>query len=293
MLATLKHFLGAAWTPQLAQDWADAYGLIAKVMVQAAEESEATTPDAWDAEVTAVDRRSLYVIVLQVQPGQPLPFVPGQSMAVEIPERARLWRYLSPANAPRADGSIEFHVQIVPGGQVSGALARVVKPGHRMRLGAAVGQELTLDADRSSDLLMVAGGTGLAPMRAHLEAIDHQWKATGRAPAVHLFQGVRLPWNLYENAMLTRLTERPWFDYTPVVSEDHTYPGAKGLVGSVAASARGWTDRLVMACGSPGMVGHTLTQLRSAGLPDSSIRYEQFATLDEDSQHLHRHRKIG
>lgn len=222
MLATLKHFLGAAWTPQLAQDWADAYGLIAKVMVQAAEESEATTPDAWDAEVTAVDRRSLYVIVLQVQPGQPLPFVPGQSMAVEIPERARLWRYLSPANAPRADGSIEFHVQIVPGGQVSGALARVVKPGHRMRLGAAVGQELTLDADRSSDLLMVAGGTGLAPMRAHLEAIDHQWKATGRAPAVHLFQGVRLPWNLYENAMLTRLTERPWFDYTPVVSEDHT-----------------------------------------------------------------------
>lgn len=48
-----------------------------------------------------------------------------------------------------------------------------------------------------------------------------------------------------------------------------------------------------MACGSPGMVGHTLTQLRSAGLPDSSIRYEQFATLDEDSQHLHRHRKIG
>ena len=287
LLATLKHFLGSEWTPDVASDWAEAYGLIATVMVQAAEESEAVSPDAWVAEVTAVDRRSLDVVVLQVQPEQALPFHPGQSVAVEIPERLRLWRYLSPANAPRPDGSLEFHVQIVPGGQVSGVIARAVKPGHRIRLGAAVGQELTLPDDNGYDLLMVAGGTGLAPMRALVEAIDRKWHATGTAPAVHLFHGVRLPWNLYEHAMLTALSQRPWFDYTPVVSEDPTYPGTKGLVGAAAAAAGDWTGRLAMACGSPAMVSHTVTQLRSVGVPDSTIRYEQFATLDEDSHLLH------
>jgi hemoglobin-like flavoprotein len=36
LLVTLKHFLGAAWTEELASDWAAAYGLIARVMVEAA-----------------------------------------------------------------------------------------------------------------------------------------------------------------------------------------------------------------------------------------------------------------
>lgn len=54
--------------------------------------------------------------------------------------------------------------------------------------------------------------------------------------------------------MLTQLSQRPWFDYTPVVSEDPTYPGTKGLVGAAAAAAGNWTGRLAMACGSPAMV---------------------------------------
>ncbi|HEU0180804.1 MAG TPA: globin domain-containing protein, partial [Agromyces mariniharenae] len=42
LLATLKHFLGDGWTDEVAADWAEAYGLIATVMVKAAEESEST-----------------------------------------------------------------------------------------------------------------------------------------------------------------------------------------------------------------------------------------------------------
>ena len=44
LLATLKQFLGASWTDQLAADWAAAYGVIARVMVEAAEESSETSP---------------------------------------------------------------------------------------------------------------------------------------------------------------------------------------------------------------------------------------------------------
>ena len=116
LLATLKHFLGDGWTDEVAADWAEAYGVIATVMVQAAEAAESTSPASWAGHVTAVDRRGMDLAVIQVRPEPQLSFVPGQSVAVEIPSRPRLWRYLSPANAPRADGTLEFHVQMVPGG---------------------------------------------------------------------------------------------------------------------------------------------------------------------------------
>lgn len=290
LLATLKHFLGERWTDDVAADWAEAYGVIATVMVQAAEESELTSPASWAAEVIAVERRGLDLAVIQVRPEPELPFVPGQSMAVEVPSRPRLWRYLSPANAPRADGTIEFHVQMVPGGQVSSAIVRSLAVGDTIRLGAPVGQELTLDeAERARDLIMVAGGTGLAPLRSHLERLDQEWKSTGWAPRVHLLHGVRLPWNLYENRLLQNLASRPWFTYTPVVSDDPSYPGRKGLVGDVAAERGALHGLLALVCGSPEMVRHTASRLRAAGVDPTDVRFEQFATLDEDSHALHHH----
>jgi NAD(P)H-flavin reductase/hemoglobin-like flavoprotein len=280
LLATLRHFLGSTWTEPLAADWAAAYGLIAKVMVQAAEEAAETTPEWWVADVTGVERRTIDVAVLQVRPRQPLHYLPGQSVAVEVPQRPRLWRYLSPANAPRADGSLEFHVQLVPGGQVSGAVVRSLRAGDAVRLGAPVGGSLTRSAGDRQDLLMVAGGTGLAPLRAVVEQIDREWMAHGTGPNVHLFHGARVPWNLYERELLTQLSARPWFDYTPVISDDRSYPGARGLVGSVAARHQPWQDRAALVCGSPEMTRHTVTELASAGIPRDRIRAEDFNTTD-------------
>ena len=290
LLATLKHFLGEGWTEELAADWAAAYGVIATVMVQAAEESERTSPASWAGQVLAVERRSLDIAVIQVRPDPALPFEPGQAMAVETPLRPRLWRYLSPANAPRSDGTLEFHVQLVPGGLWSGAMVRLLTVGETLRLGAPVGQELTLGQDeRGRDLLMVAGGAGLAPLRAHLERIDQHWQSTGDAPTVHLFHGARVPWNLYEGKLLRDLAARPWFTYTPVISGDPSFPGRKGLVGDIAAEDGARPGLLALVCGSPDMVRHTVSRLRDAGMPSTDIRFEQFATLDEDSHAQHHH----
>ena len=83
--------------------------------------------------------------------------------------------------------------------------------------------------ERERDLIMVAGGAGLAPLRAHLERIDQDWQSTGEAPRVDLFHGARLPANLYENRLLQNLAGRPWFTYTPVVSDDPGLLRAEGL----------------------------------------------------------------
>src|SRR5690606_26999931 len=155
LLATLRQFLGSAWTEELAANWAEAYGLIAKVMVTAAERAEDNEPAWWSAEVVSVERRTLDVTVLHLRPEQPYAYEPGQSFAMEVPSRPRLWRYFSPANAPREDGIIELHVQLVPGGQVSTSIVRSLKQGERVRMGAPVGARLTLDdVDPGSELVL-------------------------------------------------------------------------------------------------------------------------------------------
>jgi NAD(P)H-flavin reductase/hemoglobin-like flavoprotein len=277
LLATLRRFLGPSWTADLADTWAQAYGLVAKVMVAAAEQDEDVAPAVWEADVVRVERRSVEVAVIEVAPRERFPYRAGQSVAVEIPQRPRLWRYFSPANAPDASGRLQFHIQPIAGGLVSSAVVRRLSQGDTIRMGAPVGQQLTLPEDGPlPDLLLVAGGTGLAPLRAVVDQIDRGWEAVGSAPRVRLFHGSRMPWNLYDHEHLNALARKPWFDYTPVVSDDPTYQGAKGLVGTVAAKAGDWSGRTAMVCGSPDMVRYTVQELTAAGIPAASVRREQF-----------------
>lgn len=276
LCATLKHFLGSEWDEELAAEWTAAYQVIARIMVEAAEISSETSPDSWDAEVVSVERRTMDLTLLTIRPGRPFQYRPGQSVSMQIPQRPRQWRYFSPANAPRPDGSLDLHVQQIDGGQVSTAVVRSLKVGDIVKLGAPVGERLTRLADDPRDLLMVAGGTGLAPLRAVLEQVDQEWQRSHRAPRVHLLHGVRMPWHLYDRPRLRELArDRPWFDYTEVVSDDPSHPGTRGQVGKVAAR-QALHERTAMVCGGPQMVAHTLEQLSLAGMHAHHIKYEHF-----------------
>jgi NAD(P)H-flavin reductase/hemoglobin-like flavoprotein len=277
LLATLKQFLGAAWTDELAADWAAAYGVIARTMVEAAEDSSDTTPAWWDAEVVATERRTMDISVIQIRPEPRYDYAPGQSFAMEIPQRPRLWRYFSPANAPREDGTLELHVQQIDGGQVSGAMVRSLRNGDTVRLGAPIGDQLTMPEGERRDLLLVGGGTGVAPLRSLVEQVDSEWRSEGTGRQVHLFHGARVPWNLHDRAVLSELARtRSWFEYTEVVSSDRSFPGARGLVGSVAARHRSWSGWHAKVCGGPEMVTHAVGELRAAGLDADAIGFENF-----------------
>jgi NAD(P)H-flavin reductase/hemoglobin-like flavoprotein len=276
LCATLKHFLGSDWDEELAAHWTAAYQVVARIMVEAAETSTESSPDWWDADVTSVERRTMDLTLLTVQPRRAYQFLPGQSLSMEIPQRPRQWRYFSPANAPRRDSSIDLHVQQIDGGQVSPTVVRSLKVGDTVKLGAPVGERLTRRNDDATDLLMVAGGTGLAPLLAVLEQIDHEWQQSRVAPRVHLLHGVRMAWHLYDRPRLRDLAEkRPWFDYTEVVSDDPSYPGTRGKVGTVAARQELY-GRTAMVCGGPQMVAHTLERLAGAGMHPEQIKYEHF-----------------
>lgn len=276
LLATLEHFSGPEWTFELANDWAEAYRIVSDVMIQAAEAASGQPP-WWDLTVAAVERRTLGVAVLTVEPHAPIPFVGGQSIAVEVPTRPRLWRYYSPATLPGPDGRFELHVRLVPGGPVSTALVQGTQPGDVLRVGAPVGNRLTLSPDSRRDLVMMAGGTGLAPMKALVQ----QLHAEGQRRRVHLFWGTRFHRELYDLPAMHRMAESiDWLRLVPCVS-DEPMVGSQvqtGPVVDVAMRHGPWPDHDVYICGSPEMVRATLDAVRQTGTPRHLVHVEQFGS---------------
>src|SRR5690242_11691249 len=119
LLSAIKKFAGNAWTVEVEHAWAEAYTIFARTMLEAAAADEG--PAWWSATLVSHERRARDLAIVRVQPDHPVPYLPGQYVSVEIPQRPRLWRYLSPANLPRQDGMIEFHVRAVQSGWVSRA----------------------------------------------------------------------------------------------------------------------------------------------------------------------------
>jgi NAD(P)H-flavin reductase/hemoglobin-like flavoprotein len=271
LLATLQHF-DDAWTADLAQDWTEAYQLVAKVMIEAAE-AAAEQPPWWDADVVGHDRRTFDVAVLKVKPRNPFGYQPGQSISLETDLRPKLWRYYSPANAPRPDGTMELHVKARDGGPVSSALVRQLVVGDVLRLGPPLGH-LGLDRDSDRDLLLVAGGMGLAPLKALIDQVAR----FGPKRRVDLFVGARIEEQLYDRSDLDRLAaENPWLAVTYAVSDDKESSLEHGDIGDVVDRHGPWRSRDVYVAGPAPMVEDTLGRLLASGLPHERIRAEVFA----------------
>ncbi len=265
LLATLEHF-DDGWNDELAASWTAAYDLVADVMIRAA--AEVSTPAWWEAEVVSHERRTRDVAVLRLQPRVPLDYLPGQSITLEMDLRPRLWRFFSLATAPRPDGVLEIHVQARDGGPVSSALVRQVAIGDVVRLGPPEG-EMVLDTGSDRDLLMVAGDTGVALMKALIDQVARD----GPARRVDLFVGARTEAALYDRADLQRLQqEHPWLTVTSAVSEDETSALEHGAVADVVIRHGPWASRDAYVAGAGGMVDDTVARLVGHGLPERRIR---------------------
>jgi len=271
LLATLEHF-DDAWSPELAKDWTEAYTLVAEVMIAAADEA-AEQPAWWDADVVGHDRRTLDVAVLQIRPRKRYDYAAGQSVSLESELRPRLWRYYSPANAPRPDGLLELHVKARDGGPVSSVLVRRIGVGDVLRLGPPVGH-LALDRDSDRDLLLVAGGMGLAPMKALVDQVARY----GPPRRVDLFVGFRTEDEVYDGAGLRQLQqENPWLTVTVAVSDDKASALEQGDIADVVLRHGPWLSREVCIAGPGPMVDDTVARLRQHGVPPQRMSSEVFA----------------
>ncbi|MET0450453.1 MAG: FAD-binding oxidoreductase [Mycobacterium sp.] len=284
---TLRSHFGPRWDHRLADTARDAADLMFGVMRGAAD-AEAGPPFR-DGTVIEHMRVARDVSVIRLQLDDPLYFHAGQYVTVQVPQWPRRWRYLSPAIPADRSGAIEFHVRSVAGGMVSPAIVGETNVGDRWRLSNPHG---AMEVDRSGgDVLMVAGGTGLAPLRSIIMDLS-RWADN---PRVHLFFGARYPCDLYDLRTLWQVAAtNPWLSVTPV-SEYSTnppwagdYPDVEpprglhvrqtGTLPEVVTRYGSWSDRQILVCGGPKMVEATMSALVAKGADAQRIQHDPLAS---------------
>jgi NAD(P)H-flavin reductase/hemoglobin-like flavoprotein len=271
LIEAMRAFAGERWSIEYDQAWADAYGVIASKMLAGA--AADTNPAYWHAEVIAHERRGVDIATFTVAPMQQLDYRAGQYLSVECPKyQPRMWRTYSPANAPRKDNTLDFHVRAVGAGWVSSALVRRLRPGDMVRLAAPMGG-MVLDRKSTRDVVFVAGGTGLAPVKALVEELTRY----NRTRWVHVFFGAKHRDDLYDLGELNKLAARyPWLSLVPACSEDETFSGEQGNISDVVARYGPWSEHDFFVAGSGRMVRATLRTLAELQVPSVRIRYDTF-----------------
>jgi NAD(P)H-flavin reductase len=280
LIGAIKEYSYGEWTDEIEAAWWRTFSTVARTMIDAAA-ADAGSPAFWNGEVVAIDKRAPDIAVIHVQPDQPYPYEPGQYASIECPHIPRVWRQYSMANAPRHDGQLEFHVRSLGAGWVSGALVRKTRVGEILKLGPPMGA-MTIDRDSTRDIVCVAGGTGLAPMKAMIDDM-RRWNTNRKA---HLFFGVRKAKDLYDLPDLQEFAGRyPWLTVVTAVSEDFDYSGENASLPDVLARHGTWYSHDVYASGSPDMIRATVAKFRELKVPPERIRYDAFGDLDRPASH--------
>ncbi|MBX9920692.1 FAD-binding oxidoreductase [Mycolicibacterium frederiksbergense] len=286
LLTTLRGELADVWDGRIAEATSDFIELVIGVMRGAADAEQ--TPPFVDGTVLEHIRATRDVSIVRLQLDRPLFYHPGQYVTVQVPQWPRRWRYLSPSIPPDDNGAIEFHIRSVSGGMVSTAIVGETAPGDRWRLSAPHGG-LQIDRD-GEDVLLVAGSTGLAPLRALISDLSRY----AENPRVHLFFGGRYPCDLYDLRTLWEIAStNPWLSVTPVSEfstnppwageyPDHQPPRGlhvrqTGRLPEVVTGYGSWGDRQILICGGPDMVTATKAALIAKGAPPERIQHDPLA----------------
>jgi len=260
-----------SFTGEVEEAWIAAYAFLAERMIAGAG-AAADRPAWWSADVVRHERVTPEIAVLTLKPELPYDYVPGQYLSLETGRRPRLWRTYSIANAPRPDGTLELHVRAVPGGWVSTALVAHTAAGDTVRLGPPMGS-MGVEPGGGPDVLLVAGGTGLAPLKAIVERLA----AEGTTRTVHLFVGARAADELYQLDQLMRLSGRhPWLTVVSAVSHDPDHAGRRGWISDVTADHGRWSQHDVYLSGPPAMIRTTIERLRTRQVPLRHIHFDPF-----------------
>jgi NAD(P)H-flavin reductase len=131
---------------------------------------------------------------------------------------------------------------------------------------------MILDRESARPVLLIAGGTGLAPMKAMIG----QLALDGGRPTSLFFGARTLRENYDERELSILAATHQWLTIVTAVSADSRWHGATGLVGDVAVAAGDWSEHDVYVCGSPAMVEHTVKALVAAGVQEQRISFEEF-----------------
>ncbi|MCP3869708.1 MAG: CDP-6-deoxy-delta-3,4-glucoseen reductase [Gammaproteobacteria bacterium] len=211
-------------------------------------------------------------VYLNLPDDQRLQFLAGQYLDFILPDGRR--RAFSIANAPHNDSQIELHIRHVPGGEFTDYVFSELQAGVTRQIQAPFGGfYLRETSDRP--IMMMAGGTGFAPLKGILEHAFH----TGVKHPIHLYWGVRAQRDIYLQELLDEwAAEYDNFRYTLVLSEpDSGWQGRTGWVHeAVVADYPDMSSFDLYMSGPPPMVYAAKDAFSSVGLPGEHMFSDVF-----------------
>lgn len=214
------------------------------------------------------------VVHLRLPQNERLQYLPGQYLDIILKDGQR--RSFSMANAPHSDDLLELHIRNYGGAFSQHAFERM-KPRDILRFEGPFGS-FFLREDSPKPVILLASGTGFAPIKAIVEQTFHI--GTGRS--FQLYWGGRKRSDLYLDALAGRWTAQyPGFDYVPVLSEpsveDH-WTGRLDLVHrAVMADHPDLSGYQIYACGNPLMVAAARSDFTArCGLPEEEFFSDAF-----------------
>lgn len=209
--------------------------------------------------------------VVKLPKGERFDYLPGQYIDFLLEDGRR--RSFSLANAPNGE-TLEMHLRITPGGRFARWVQQEMPDRAILRFEGPLGA-FYIREDSQRPLLMMAGGTGFAPLKAMLEGLF----AAGLKRPLHLFWGARSRADLYLHALAEQwTTQHPLFRYTPVLSEpDADWRGETGFVHEAVLRAHPRLDgHEAYLSGPPAMVRAGKDAFVAAGLDADHLHYDSF-----------------
>ena len=208
---------------------------------------------------------------------QSLPYKAGQYADLSfdlLPQHARSFSF---ATRQQPDAQVSFFIRKVQGGVLTSAVHSRALVGESVTLEGPLGDFYLRPA--RAPLLLVAGGSGLAPILALLE----EALATGGERPVTLLFGARAERDLYALEQINSLAGQ-WnasFNFVPVLSDaalDASWRGVRGQVTELIGQYLAGGSHAYL-CGPPGMIDSAIRVLLNAGVAREHIYFDRFTTL--------------
>lgn len=203
-----------------------------------------------------------------------LRWLPGQYVDVLLDDGRR--RAFSLARAPHLGPELAVHVRHVAGGGFTSWVFHDLAVGDTLRIEGPQGTFVPRE-DSERPVILVAGGTGFAPVKALIEHFLH----LGTRRPLHLYWGARTAVELYMRQLPERWAhEVLTLDFMPVIS-DPDQARCAGLRGGLVHEAvlEDWPDLSgfdIYMCGPPALIDAGRHRFIEAGLPDDHLYYDSF-----------------
>jgi CDP-4-dehydro-6-deoxyglucose reductase len=232
--------------------------------------------------VALMEKKSadVMLIKLQLPANDTFTYHAGQYVEFILRDGAR--RSYSMANAPHTladSATLELHLRHMPGGKFTDHVFNIMKEKEILRIEGPYGS-FYLREDSDKPLVLLASGTGFAPIKALIEHMQHK----GITRPATLYWGGRRPADLYMNDWVqAKLAEMPHLTYVPVVSNalpEDAWTGRTGFVHqAVLDDLPDLHNHQVYACGAPIVVESAQSDFSHlAGLPEEEFFADSFTT---------------